>query len=64
MAELRYPRRSSDDLHALTRSIEYWAVSVELAYKDFAGLAHYLSEGEVEYLARLSGVTDRRPRSR
>ena len=56
--ELKFPRRRADDLHALTKSIEYWAVSVELAFLawkdgDMKRLGAHLSEEEAAFLAPL-----------
>lgn len=58
LAELRLPRRHPADLHAAAASTEYWAVSVELAYRawragDWAGLSAFLCEAE---LARLRAL--------
>jgi hypothetical protein len=58
VAEARIPRRHANDIHAITKSSEYWAVSVELAY--LAGrdggwerLHTRLDAAEIDYLKKL-----------
>ena len=55
-ADLRLPRRSDMDLHAVEDGYEYWAVSVELYHQhrgDNEALAKYFSPGEQAFLEKL-----------